>query len=484
MIDTHAHLDFEAFDEDRDGLVERAKEAGINKIIIPGVDPKDFDRLIDTANKYENVYCGIGIHPHNAAEVDSDLLRKVSEYSAESKVVAVGEIGLDYYYDFCPKDKQQEVFREQLRIAKNRDLPIIVHNREADEDVLRILEEEKDERLRGVLHCFSSDTATMRRAVELGFHVSFTGNITFKKSTLADVVREVPMDRVMIETDSPFMTPVPNRGKRNEPAYVKLVAEKIAEIKSLSIDEVIKMTTLTAEKLFKFAVFVLFFAFAANVSFAQINEVQPDSSVIDTEYLDEEYVPENPNEKLLGFGVIIGTNTAIDTYIYPNGDDTDISYEGMLAPGFGLYYSPLDFLILETTYIYSKNQKIVQIDDFGNVLVDPSIYHIFNLSSRWIVNPYSKINFFATGGVTFFHNSINNVINDEIGWNAGIGAIINIPIKGGLLDVILEWKLDFESEEKDAILYKRIDGDWNKLDLKRSSWYSIPRLTVIYFPYL
>ncbi len=480
MIDTHAHLDFEAFDEDRDELVERAKEAGINKIIIPGVDPKDFDRLIDTADKYENIYCGIGIHPHNAAEVDSDLLRKVAEYSTKSKVVAIGEIGLDYYYDFCPKDKQQEVFREQLRIAKVKDLPVIVHNREADEDVLRILEEEKDERLRGVLHCFSSDTKTMRRAVELGFHVSFTGNITFKKSTLADVVREVPLERVMIETDSPFMTPVPNRGKRNEPAYVKLVAEKIAEIKSLSIDEVIKMTTLTAEKLFKFTVFALFFVFAANVAFAQTNQVQTDSNTVDFEYLEEEFIPENPNKKLLGFGVIIGTNTAIDTYTYPNGDDTDISYEGMLAPGFGLYYSPFDFLIFETTYIYSKNQKIA---DLSEGLVEPSIYHIFNVSSRWLANPFSKINFFVTGGVTYFHNSIDNVINDEIGWNAGIGAIINIPIKGGLLDIILEWKLDIEVEEKDAVLYKKIDGNWNKLDLKRSSWYSIPRLTVVYFPY-
>ncbi len=259
MIDTHCHLNAEQFTEDRREVLLRAEERGVRTVIIPAIEPKHFDGLLQLMHEQATLssvrlYCGIGIHPHHAHEAREEDFERIEAIldpaTRIESIVAVGECGLDYYYDFAPRDVQKDVFRRQLRYAKQFQLPVIIHNRESDEDVLHLIEEEQDGRLRGVLHCFSSDRAVLDRALALGMMVSFTGNITYKKSTLSDVVAHLPLTHCMIETDAPYMSPVPYRGKRNEPSYVYHVAEKIAEIRGLSTDDVIAHTTRNAMHFF------------------------------------------------------------------------------------------------------------------------------------------------------------------------------------------------------------------------------------------
>ncbi len=198
MIDTHAHIDTEQFDEDREAVIERSREAGVEKIIIPAIEPKDFQRILDVVHKHENIFCGMGIHPHNANELNGQTRETIENLCSDDKVVAVGEIGLDYYYDFTPKDVQQKAFAEQLDIAKNHNLPVIVHNRESDEDLLQIIKEKQDGTLTGVLHCFSGDENMLKEALDLGFYISFTGNITFKKSKSDNLVAMTPSERLLL----------------------------------------------------------------------------------------------------------------------------------------------------------------------------------------------------------------------------------------------------------------------------------------------
>ena len=181
MIDTHAHIDVTAFDEDREAMLDRARAAGVTAIIVPDIERSRRSHLKEVVDAHPDLYRGVGIHPHHAGEMTQHDLDEIATQCTEPKVVAIGEIGLDYYYDFCPPDVQKLYFREQIRIAKAHNLPIIVHNRESDSDVMEILREEQDGSLRGVLHCFSSDVAVLDQAMDLGLHVSFTGNITFKK---------------------------------------------------------------------------------------------------------------------------------------------------------------------------------------------------------------------------------------------------------------------------------------------------------------
>lgn len=259
MIDTHCHLNAEQFNDDRRAVLLRAHEQGVQTVIIPAIEPPHFDGLLALMHEQTELspvrlYCGIGIHPHHAHQAraeDFERIETLLEPTDRMKsIVAVGECGLDYYYDFAPRDVQKDVFRKQLRYAKQYQLPVIIHNRESDDDVLALLEKEQDGTLRGVLHCFSSTVEVLDRALALGMMVSFTGNITYKKSTLADVVARVPLTHCMIETDAPYMSPVPYRGKRNEPSYVRAVAEKIAEVRGLSAEEVIAQTTSNAMQLF------------------------------------------------------------------------------------------------------------------------------------------------------------------------------------------------------------------------------------------
>lgn len=247
MIDTHAHIDADVFDENRDQMIAQAFANGVKAIIIPAIEPDRYDGVLSICNQYEHIYCGMGVHPHNANDYSAPVEDRIIALLENPKVRAVGEIGLDYYYDFAPKDVQQEVFRRQLNIAKSYDMPVIIHNRESDDDMIEILQEEQNGELKGVLHCFSSDLTMLHNALDLGFHVSFTGNITYKKSILDEIVRATPLDKIMIETDSPYMTPVPHRGKRNEPQFVRFIAQKIADIHALTFEEIITMTSNNAK---------------------------------------------------------------------------------------------------------------------------------------------------------------------------------------------------------------------------------------------
>ncbi len=250
LIDTHAHLHLQHFDEDRDAIIQRAIEAGVVKTITIGTDVASSRQAIALAEKYKSVFAAVGIHPTdcgNAGDADFEEIHKLAQHS---RVVAIGEIGLDYYWKTVSPEVQRKAFVRQLALARESNMPVIIHNREAGESLLQTLRAEDIHELRGVFHCFSENFDFARRVLELGCYISFTGNLTYKKSTLPEVAAQIPLDRMMIETDAPFMTPVPHRGKRNEPAYVAHVAEKLAEIKKLPLAEIAKITTGNAHRLF------------------------------------------------------------------------------------------------------------------------------------------------------------------------------------------------------------------------------------------
>ena len=251
FIDTHAHLFYPNFKDDLNEVLNRAKENGIDNILIPSTDIATSKEVIELTGKYDFIYGAVGVHPHDSKDWDTSWIKEIKELAANVKIKAIGEIGLDYYYDFSPKVKQKQSFRAQIELAIELSLPIVVHTRESDEDVDEIIGSYKETNLKAQFHCFSGDKDRAKRLLNLGHYISFTGNITFKKADeLREVVKYIPLDRLMIETDSPFLTPVPNRGKRNEPSYVKFVAEQIAKIHSISLEEVGRATSYNVFKFF------------------------------------------------------------------------------------------------------------------------------------------------------------------------------------------------------------------------------------------
>ena len=247
-IDTHAHLYYDDLKNQLGDVVKRAEAAGVTQIICVGTDLPSSKTSISIAEKYNAVFATVGVHPHDAKDTPDDYLRQLRDMASHSKVVAMGEMGLDYFRDFSPRNVQKEVFLSQLELARELDLPAVIHNRDADEDILKILEEVRYEK--SVLHCFSSDTEMAGRAVSLGCFLSFTGNVTFGKNHTEAVLSVIPMDRIMLETDCPFMTPVPNRGKLNEPANILHIAQWIAKVKRIDVSEVAESTTSTAQIFF------------------------------------------------------------------------------------------------------------------------------------------------------------------------------------------------------------------------------------------
>jgi len=250
LIDTHAHLQLQHFDDDRDAVIRRALDAGVAKIITIGTDVASSWQAISLAEKYDSVYAAVGIHPTdcgNAADEDFEMIRQLALHP---RAIAIGEIGLDFYWKDVAPDAQRRAFVRQLALAREMNKPVIIHNREAGEAILQTLREEKIHELIGVFHCFSENVEFARRVLDLGSFISFTGNLTYKKSTLPEVAAQVPLNRIMLETDAPFMTPFPYRGKRNEPAYVVHIAEKLAEIKKLPLAEIARATTENAHRLF------------------------------------------------------------------------------------------------------------------------------------------------------------------------------------------------------------------------------------------
>ncbi len=253
LVDSHCHLDFPDFQEERDAVVQRAREAGVGLMLTICTHVSRFAQVRAVAAAYPDVFCTVGIHPHHAAdEFAHSGTDGLVALTRDPKVVGIGESGLDYFYDKSPRDLQQESFRRHIRACLETDLPIIVHTRDADADTIRILREEgAGTRLKGLLHCFSSSRQLAEEALEFGFHISFSGIVTFKKSDeLRDVARIVPMDRLLVETDAPYLAPVPVRGKRNEPAFVAHTARLLAEVKGVAEAEMARASTANFLRLF------------------------------------------------------------------------------------------------------------------------------------------------------------------------------------------------------------------------------------------
>ncbi|MFQ5637978.1 MAG: TatD family hydrolase [bacterium] len=249
LIDTHAHLYFEQFDEDREQVIQRAQDAGVAKIINIGVDLETSRQCIGLAERFDGLFAAVGVHPNDSSKLDDAAVTELTELTRHPKVVAIGEIGMDFYWDRVPVETQELAFRKQIRLAKEVGLPVVIHNREAGREILHVIKSEGSAGLRGVFHCFSEDQATAMEILDLGFHISFTGNITFKKSHLPEVVKRIPLERLLLETDCPFLSPEPRRGRRNEPAHVLHIAEKLAEIKAVSPEDIKTRTTANAESL-------------------------------------------------------------------------------------------------------------------------------------------------------------------------------------------------------------------------------------------
>ena len=238
LVDSHCHLDFEKFDQDREKVIAAAVSAGVHTFINPGVDLATSEAAIRLADQFDTIYAAVGVHPHDSSDLDGAGMEQLRQLAAHPKVVAIGEIGLDYYRDYSPRDVQRNVFLRQLELAADLDLPIIVHNRDATVDIMSILAEWVDghpER-RGVLHSYSAGPDWLDQVVEMGFSVGISGPVTFSKSAeLQEVARRVPLDRLLLETDAPFLAPEPYRGRRNEPAFVRYVAETIAHLRGLDL---------------------------------------------------------------------------------------------------------------------------------------------------------------------------------------------------------------------------------------------------------
>ncbi|HKS39914.1 MAG TPA: TatD family hydrolase [Blastocatellia bacterium] len=255
-IDSHAHIEMTDFDADREAMIRRALDAGVEIIVNVGngdVAKDSHSAAFRVAEKHSFIYTTVGVHPHEACLLDDNLFARLTDLSAHPKVIAWGEIGLDYHYDNSPRDVQRRAFIRQLQIARDRRLPAVIHTREAEADTLQILGDEwRGSDLPGIIHCFTGTRAFAEAAIELGFYISFSGVVTFKKAEdLRDTVKALPAEKILIETDSPFLAPVPFRGRRNEPVYVVEVARAIGELRGLSTDEVGRITSENFKRIFR-----------------------------------------------------------------------------------------------------------------------------------------------------------------------------------------------------------------------------------------
>lgn len=251
FIDTHVHLNADQYEEDIEEVILRAREKGVQKMVVIGFDTKTIKRAIAIAEADPDIYAVVGWHPVDAIDCTEDDLKWIEELASHEKVVGIGETGLDYYWDKSPKDVQQALFRNHIRLAQRVKLPLIIHNRDATADVMQILKEEEAHLTGGIMHCFGGSVETARESINMNFMISLGGPVTFKNAkTPKEVATEIELEHLLIETDAPYLTPHPYRGKRNEPSYVPLVAEEIARLKDLSVEEVASVTTKNAEKFF------------------------------------------------------------------------------------------------------------------------------------------------------------------------------------------------------------------------------------------
>ncbi len=252
FIDTHLHLDDERYQGDRQEVIRRAREAGVEVMINVGTNLPGCQKSLELAEDYSFIYAAVGIHPHYAAGIDSKILNNLREFAKTEKVAAIGEIGLDYYRDLSPRDEQKHLFKKLLHLAKDLGLPVMIHCREAEEEVLKVLVEEKIGQVGGVMHCFSGDSDLADRVIDLGLHLSFAGQITFPNAeNLRGVLKKVPLERLFLETDAPYLAPQTMRGKRNEPAFIRYTAEEIARVKEVKLEELAGITSENARRLFR-----------------------------------------------------------------------------------------------------------------------------------------------------------------------------------------------------------------------------------------
>jgi len=256
LVDTHAHLYLEQFDHDRSAVVQRARDAGVDAVVMPAIDVPSIQQAVDLCDEYDGLYAMTALHPSETEEATEEEFEAVKGWCDHPSIVAVGESGLDYYWDRSFDERQTSFFRRHIRLAIEADLPLVIHNREATDDILDILEEERartdhPERMRGILHCYVDPPEVAERAWNLGFYVGVGGIMTFSNSEVDEYVAEVPLEHIVVETDSPYLAPEPNRGDRNEPAYVRHVADRLARIKDVPIEEVEKVTTENARDIYE-----------------------------------------------------------------------------------------------------------------------------------------------------------------------------------------------------------------------------------------
>lgn len=254
LIDSHCHLDYKGHDDEREAAIVRAREAGVVQMV--NVESRSSlvacEKTVAIARQHDDVFAVIGFHPHDARLIDDAAIEGLRALAADPRVVAIGETGLDYHYDHSPREEQRDGFRRFLRLARELDLPVVVHTREAEEDTLAILREEGIGPAGGVIHCFTGTLAMAEACVELGWHVSISGIVTFKNAgDIPEVARRVPLDRLLVETDSPFLAPLPHRGRKNEPAFVTHVAAKVAELRELPLSALAAATVANTRRLFR-----------------------------------------------------------------------------------------------------------------------------------------------------------------------------------------------------------------------------------------
>ena len=252
LIDSHSHLEMPDFRRDLEQVIQRAKESGVGYIFTVGTERKDWQRTLEIADSHPSIYAILGVHPHNAGEIDDQTYPTLKELCKSEKVRAYGEIGLDFYRNRSPRDIQLGRFREQIGLARDLHLPIVVHDREAHRETLEILKSEKAEECGGIIHCFSGDDEMAKKCIDMGFLISVPGTITYRNAEgYREIIRRIPLESLLVETDAPFLTPVPFRGQRNEPGYVRYTAQQVAEVKRVSFERVAEVTTENALRVYR-----------------------------------------------------------------------------------------------------------------------------------------------------------------------------------------------------------------------------------------
>jgi len=255
LIDSHAHLEMPEFSKDLESVIQRAKASGVEYIFTVGTEKKDWKRALEIADSHPRIYAILGVHPHNAKEIDDQTYPTLRDLCRNAKVKAYGEIGLDFFRNLSPRDLQLKRFREQIGLAKELRLPVVIHDREAHQDTLEILKSERAEECGGIIHCFSGDYEMAKACMDMGFFISIPGSITFKNAEgFRETISRIPLESLLVETDAPFLTPLPFRGKRNEPSYVRYTAQSLAEVKKISFEKVAEVTTENALRIYKLKV--------------------------------------------------------------------------------------------------------------------------------------------------------------------------------------------------------------------------------------